>query len=516
MADRTDLEIRAAAFVERLDRVALSPPDDPLGFESRLADDNGWTLGYAIEVTAEYRRFLVLTQVAGRMVSPSPDVDEAWHLHLTRTVDYERMCRDVFDRFLHHEPARAGAAEAKRHRTMYAETLDAYRAAFGMKAPRPIWPAPGQRDAVTRVPPPPSTWRLPQPLRGERRLALASLAAALGAGVVLQSTGLARLLPTMAGPSFVVLATGVTALLAALAWRSRLAPTFTATRDVLEPYEAAWLTGGAPRMTATAIATLVARGVLRVRDPATPGAGALPPLGIDMTVALDCRHPVEHACLSAVADGGLRHGAASRAVEAMAWRVEQRLVAAGLAREEAALPPLRVLALGGMVALLCLETERLVAAMGTQRPVGFLVALMVAAVVGILVMSQPRRRASGRAEAVLKKLRLANGAARKTPREGRALSLAVALMGAYAVTADPRFAGLAPVLGAAPLVGRRDRATGAGDGGANSDSGYDGSSCGGGSSCASSDGGSSDGGGGSSCSSSSSDGGSSGCGGGGD
>ena len=65
----------AAELLARIEAFGLSAADDPLGFESRLADDHGWTLGYALAVAEEYRRFLVLTQVAGHPVSPSPDVD---------------------------------------------------------------------------------------------------------------------------------------------------------------------------------------------------------------------------------------------------------------------------------------------------------------------------------------------------------------------------------------------------------------------------------------------------------
>jgi hypothetical protein len=65
----------------------------------------------------------VLTQVAGTQVCPSDDVDLAWRLHITRTADYERFCRDVFGRFLHHRPAEAGPGEHQRHRGMYMSTL---------------------------------------------------------------------------------------------------------------------------------------------------------------------------------------------------------------------------------------------------------------------------------------------------------------------------------------------------------------------------------------------------------
>lgn len=76
----------AALLLERIEAFGFNEPCDPLGFESRLPDDQGWTPGYALAVVAEYQRFLVSTQVMGHAASPSPDVDEAWHLHLTRTA----------------------------------------------------------------------------------------------------------------------------------------------------------------------------------------------------------------------------------------------------------------------------------------------------------------------------------------------------------------------------------------------------------------------------------------------
>ncbi|NCX98787.1 MAG: hypothetical protein EBX35_09485, partial [Planctomycetia bacterium] len=73
--------------------------DDPaarLTFTGRLARENGWTIGYAVRVVDEYRRFVLLAMTAGHPVTPSEDVDQAWHLHLAYTRDYwEIFCRDV-------------------------------------------------------------------------------------------------------------------------------------------------------------------------------------------------------------------------------------------------------------------------------------------------------------------------------------------------------------------------------------------------------------------------------------
>ena len=166
-----------------------------------------------------------------------------------------------------------------------------------------------------------------------------------------------------------------TPLLAWLAWRGGSAARESTARDMLDPYEAAWLSGGARRMTATAIATLAARGVLLARPAGVVSTS--PPIGIDMSVAPDARHPAEQACLSAVADGGLRFGAASVAVEPVAWRCEQRLIAAGIATDESTLPAHRALALAGATLLLLAEVGRFADALGTSRPVGLLVVLMI-------------------------------------------------------------------------------------------------------------------------------------------
>jgi hypothetical protein len=126
-----------AALFARLEAAPLTSGEEPLGFERRLAHEQGWTLGHALAVVREYRRFLALAALARDPVCPSEDVDEAWHLHITRTADYARFCGEHLGRFLHHQPSRGGPAELERHRAMYERTLAAYRAAFGRPAPKP-------------------------------------------------------------------------------------------------------------------------------------------------------------------------------------------------------------------------------------------------------------------------------------------------------------------------------------------------------------------------------------------
>ena len=46
----------ASALLARIEAFGFNALDDPLGFEWRLADEQGWTLGHALAVVEEYRR----------------------------------------------------------------------------------------------------------------------------------------------------------------------------------------------------------------------------------------------------------------------------------------------------------------------------------------------------------------------------------------------------------------------------------------------------------------------------
>jgi hypothetical protein len=132
-------------------RLQAFSPDEPgvvFPFSARLARESGWTKGFAERVMEEYRRFLYLAMTAGHPVSPSVEVDQAWHQHLTYTRSYwDDLCGRVLGRPLHHEPTKGGKAEGDKFVDWYGQTLDSYRAAFGQEPPRDIWPAPAERFA---------------------------------------------------------------------------------------------------------------------------------------------------------------------------------------------------------------------------------------------------------------------------------------------------------------------------------------------------------------------------------
>ena len=112
-----------------------------LDFAHRLARDRSWSLDHTRKAIEEYRRFCFLSLVSETPVTPSQDVDEVWHQHLTYSRDYwDIWCGKVLGRRLHHDPTEGGPAEAHRFREQYAATLATYEAWFG-PPPEDLWPS---------------------------------------------------------------------------------------------------------------------------------------------------------------------------------------------------------------------------------------------------------------------------------------------------------------------------------------------------------------------------------------
>lgn len=110
-------------------------------FSRRLAADNGWSEDYALRVIEEYRRFLYLGICADHPVTPSDEVDQAWHLHMVYTRSYwEDLCGKVLGKPFHHGPTRGGETESSKFHDWYGKTLATYEAEFEQPAPQSIWP----------------------------------------------------------------------------------------------------------------------------------------------------------------------------------------------------------------------------------------------------------------------------------------------------------------------------------------------------------------------------------------
>ncbi|MDO7884785.1 TIGR04222 domain-containing membrane protein [Hymenobacter cheonanensis] len=134
---------RRAPQPELWNRLVALDLDGPaaLPFSRRLARDNGWPPAFAERVVLEYKKFVYLAATCGHPVTPSDEVDQAWHLHLVYTRSYwDELCGQVLGFALHHGPTQGGAAEGHKFQDWYAATRQAYEAAFGSAPPADIWP----------------------------------------------------------------------------------------------------------------------------------------------------------------------------------------------------------------------------------------------------------------------------------------------------------------------------------------------------------------------------------------
>ncbi len=127
---------------QRIEEHVFDDPESSHPFSTRLAKENDWSRAKTARVIYEYRRFLLLAATAGHPVSPSDEVDQAWHLHLLYTRNYwDQMCKTVLEMPLHHEPSRGGAHEQGKFQDWYAKTLSSYQSIFNQLPPADIWPA---------------------------------------------------------------------------------------------------------------------------------------------------------------------------------------------------------------------------------------------------------------------------------------------------------------------------------------------------------------------------------------
>jgi hypothetical protein len=95
----------------------------------------GHTIEEVEEMEALYRKFLALNVVfVDRTICPTGPIDLFWHAHILDTEAYERDCKALFGRFLHHFPyfgLRGPADKANLDKT-FAESVDLFIHHFGI------------------------------------------------------------------------------------------------------------------------------------------------------------------------------------------------------------------------------------------------------------------------------------------------------------------------------------------------------------------------------------------------
>jgi len=118
----------------------LDDMDSDVKFSDRLARENLWSKEFTDRVIMEYKKFMFLAIVSKDPVTPSLEVDEAWHLHLLYTREYEKFCHALRSGYVHHGPTKGGKKEDDKFVDWYEKTKTDYMIWFDEKPPTDIWP----------------------------------------------------------------------------------------------------------------------------------------------------------------------------------------------------------------------------------------------------------------------------------------------------------------------------------------------------------------------------------------
>jgi uncharacterized protein (TIGR04222 family) len=459
----------------------LDAPRAAVSFVQRLAGENGWTEDYSRRVVDEYRRFAFLGLAAGHPVSPSDQVDQAWHLHLSYTRSYwNEFCPKVLGKPFHHEPSLGGEEERRKLATWYKATLRSYRSFFGENPPADIWPDPRQGPGESR------RWRrvnldrslvLPRkPIRIALLILGIAFAAAMLAQVPLDLGAQFRSILNQRGPDFLGLYAMTLALAVGvgLAFRRAMRGPVDAplpSEMELHPYEAAYLAGKEKHAISTVLFSLVDRKILAI----LPGSRRLRKAG---TLSSDA-HPLERAIVAGVTQATEPDDLRAAATSALRG-IHSRLVALGflIPKRQEALA--RVIPAIALLATMFLGIGKISIGVERHRPVALLILLVIGTAVAALAFLARSLRITRRGQRALEALRHDHGALKlKAVREEAGLStlelpLVVALFGVSAV-AGADFVPLRAALNPPPSV----VSSGGGDGGG-CGGGCGGGGCGGG------------------------------------
>jgi len=449
-----------------------------LSFSRRLARDNGWPPAFARRVVLEYKKFVFLAATCGHPVTPSDEVDQAWHLHLVYTRSYwDELCGEVLGFPLHHGPTRGGAAEGQKFQDWYARTKQAYHAAFGSAPPADIWPPVsvrfGEAPHFRRV----NLRRhvlLPR-LRWRPRLDRWQVLALLAGLALVGCTARLPLNPlNWYGREFLLLFWTLMLTLLPLALLLRYFGRGSADDYVgppLSPYGAARLADEGRRIADSALAAMAHAGHIELPLPGMVVPTDQPPPTDPYEYSIWHSLSPDGTTVTLARQAGL--SGANFALSALDEELEQ----AGLLLPAARRRLLNWLPLGVALALGLLGGLKVLVGLSRHRPVEYLVMSLVALVGGVVLMSHGRAWATGRGARLL--AGLSEALRGRRPRAGdhlapQLVALNVALLGLGALNA----LGMNSV--AARLTAADQSGSGGSDGGSGCSSGDGGGSgCGG-------------------------------------
>ncbi|MDZ4813661.1 MAG: TIGR04222 domain-containing membrane protein [Pseudomonadota bacterium] len=413
---------------ERIRAHPFADSTRPIDFVAKLMSVQGWTHEQALEAIEEYRRFCFLACVAGAAVTPSDQVDEVWHQHLTHTRDYwEVWCAGVLKLPLHHEASHGGSIALTLHRHQYADTLAHYEQWFGTPAQR-WWP--GTRERFRR----PQrfrrvdleqVWLLPR-LRSPARWANALSVFIAGITSAATAFAIAETPLDWSGPAFLKFfaVAGLIATALAMLWRRALRENGMHPNPAgLTPLEVAYLVNGATRALDTATADLLRQAAVRFDSSqrrfvvgTEPDSGSGPIAALRRLMRNDGR-----------ADHVLRLGVS------LFSEVRQKLQRLGLLLDDAQARRAALIPASIPGAVLLLGLAKLSVGFQRDRPIGFLVVLCVVMLLITMAFALRMATRSLAGDRAVADLSRQHARAARAPRDVE-LPLAVALLGTVAMS----------------------------------------------------------------------------------
>jgi uncharacterized protein (TIGR04222 family) len=388
---------------ERIQKAPLiSPAEDEL-FIRKLVRQNGWSRSFAERAVQEYRRFVFLAVEAGRSVSPPDAVDQVWHLHLTYTHAYWKVfCLEVLGQPLHHWPSQGGMKDSAKFQDWYEQTLESYRQWFG-KEPTDIWPdverkIKDDRRAHRRVDLG-RYWLIPKPLNilawARVALLLIPLLVALGCSTL----PIRPLHWNVDGPTFLGIYVGVlaAAVIVSVIARRALARGSVRSRSAeeLKLYEMAFLAGGSRRVLQSMLVRLHEAGIVTLDDKGKVHAEEKLFRPVD---------PMETTVRDSLETGAKTWAQLRGEIAGALAETQQKLIDAGLLVPDAEAFRARMISTLLMGGAVLIGALRLWHAVDVNRPFGFLLVLLLGALVAMLaLLRRPFRTAEG--DAALERVR---------------------------------------------------------------------------------------------------------------
>lgn len=447
------------------DRIAAHPfenPDIAFDFVRRLARTMGWSLETARAGIEEYRRFCFLAATATELVTPSEEVDEIWHLHLTYSRDYwEVWCPTVLDRSLHHDPTAGGPVERSRFHVQYAETLARYETCFGPPAAQ-FWP--GLRDrfrarARYRLVDHDRVVVLPRPtLRVTRVMRATGLAAVFGFASTRPAA--AELLDVLdwKGERFlglyIQLLLGAFALTLAIRWLICATDRPAVARN-LSPVEIAYLADGPRRAADTLVVALSACDAATVTQ--SPPRIRISTAPSQLPRALQPFRTIDQGTFTRTQFKRVFEQAAAT------QRMRFDLADANLILDRKRNGWCTAATVLIFLPVVALGVAKTAIGVGRDKPVGFLVILILVAVAVTAITAFRKRRLTREGRVALKLLREQNSRAVRAPRRNE-VALAFAFAGTAALVGTEH-AAFASMIRPPPSSGGSSGCSGGGDSG---------------------------------------------------